>query len=95
MNLPLTNGWGEKHRFFVKWKYIEAKVPRDTLLCPLVNATIEHPSCVCPQIPFLFLVKTSKVKIVKVYVYIYIRVFDIYHQSLKKKKVKIFATGIM
>lgn len=26
MNLPLTNGWGEKHRLFVKWKYIEAKV---------------------------------------------------------------------
>ncbi|GKV05405.1 hypothetical protein SLEP1_g17422 [Rubroshorea leprosula] len=25
MNLPLSNGWGEKHRFFVKWKYIEAK----------------------------------------------------------------------
>lgn len=24
-NLPLTNGWGEKHRFYVKWKYIEAK----------------------------------------------------------------------
>lgn len=78
MNLPLTNGWGEKHRFFVKWKYIEAKVPRDTILCPLVNATIEHPSCVCPQIPFLFLVKTSKVKIVKVYVYIYIFVCLIY-----------------
>ncbi|XVF09392.1 hypothetical protein REPUB_Repub07fG0088800 [Reevesia pubescens] len=25
MNLPLSNGWGEKHRPFVKWKYIEAK----------------------------------------------------------------------
>ncbi|KAL1192188.1 hypothetical protein V5N11_008136 [Cardamine amara subsp. amara] len=25
MNLPLANGWGEKHRFFVKWKYVEAK----------------------------------------------------------------------
>ncbi|KAL0335852.1 UNVERIFIED_CONTAM: hypothetical protein Sradi_4797100 [Sesamum radiatum] len=25
MNLPLTNGWGEKHRLFLKWKYIEAK----------------------------------------------------------------------
>ncbi|CAL5442572.1 unnamed protein product [Camellia sinensis] len=25
MNLPLSNGWGEKHRLFVKWKYIEAK----------------------------------------------------------------------
>ncbi|XP_050255687.1 uncharacterized protein LOC126701558 isoform X2 [Quercus robur] len=25
MNVPLTNGWGEKHRLFVKWKYIEAK----------------------------------------------------------------------
>ncbi|PON57749.1 BRO1 domain containing protein [Parasponia andersonii] len=25
MNLPLSNGWGEKHRVFVKWKYIEAK----------------------------------------------------------------------
>ncbi|KAL6997294.1 hypothetical protein U1Q18_007420 [Sarracenia purpurea var. burkii] len=24
-NLPLSNGWGEKHRLFVKWKYIEAK----------------------------------------------------------------------
>lgn len=24
-NLPLANGWGEKHRFYVKWKYIEAK----------------------------------------------------------------------
>ncbi|KAM7471024.1 hypothetical protein LguiA_009207 [Lonicera macranthoides] len=25
MNLPLANGWGEKHQLFVKWKYIEAK----------------------------------------------------------------------
>ncbi|KZV32792.1 hypothetical protein F511_23704 [Dorcoceras hygrometricum] len=25
MNLPLTNGWGEKHSLFVKWKHIEAK----------------------------------------------------------------------
>ncbi|KAL0421681.1 UNVERIFIED_CONTAM: hypothetical protein Slati_3191000 [Sesamum latifolium] len=25
MNLPLTNGWGEKHRLFLKWKYMEAK----------------------------------------------------------------------
>ncbi|XP_024019552.1 uncharacterized protein LOC21397140 [Morus notabilis] len=25
MNLPLSKGWGEKHRLFVKWKYIEAK----------------------------------------------------------------------
>ncbi|RYQ91477.1 hypothetical protein Ahy_B09g097373 isoform D [Arachis hypogaea] len=25
-NLPLGNGWGEKHRHFVKWKYVEAKV---------------------------------------------------------------------
>ncbi|XP_048226650.1 uncharacterized protein LOC8262211 isoform X3 [Ricinus communis] len=25
MNLLLTNGWGEKHRLFVKWKYVEAK----------------------------------------------------------------------
>ncbi|XP_040995659.1 uncharacterized protein LOC121241870 isoform X2 [Juglans microcarpa x Juglans regia] len=25
MNLPLANGWGEKHRLFVKWKYVEAK----------------------------------------------------------------------
>ncbi|XP_015882897.1 uncharacterized protein LOC107418711 isoform X2 [Ziziphus jujuba] len=25
MNLPLTNGWGEKHRLFVKWKYVESK----------------------------------------------------------------------
>ncbi|WCJ34703.1 Endosomal targeting BRO1-like domain-containing protein [Euphorbia peplus] len=24
-NLPLGNGWGEKHRLFVKWKYVEAK----------------------------------------------------------------------
>lgn len=24
-NLALANGWGEKHRFYVKWKYIEAK----------------------------------------------------------------------
>ncbi|KAL1824803.1 hypothetical protein DCAR_0312907 [Daucus carota subsp. sativus] len=24
-NLPLTNGWGEKHKLFVKWKYIEAR----------------------------------------------------------------------
>ncbi|XP_011086936.1 uncharacterized protein LOC105168519 isoform X3 [Sesamum indicum] len=24
-NLPLTNGWGEKHRLFLNWKYIEAK----------------------------------------------------------------------
>lgn len=23
-NLPLSNGWGEKHRLFVKWKYLEA-----------------------------------------------------------------------
>jgi hypothetical protein len=26
MNLPLANGWGEKHRHLVKWKYVEAKV---------------------------------------------------------------------
>ncbi|CAN0902191.1 hypothetical protein LINGRAHAP2_LOCUS21844 [Linum grandiflorum] len=25
MNLPLSNGWGEKHRLFIKWKYVEAK----------------------------------------------------------------------
>ncbi|KAF1886270.1 hypothetical protein Lal_00045500 [Lupinus albus] len=25
MNLPLANGWGEKHHLFVKWKYVEAK----------------------------------------------------------------------
>ncbi|KAG6404269.1 hypothetical protein SASPL_136515 [Salvia splendens] len=25
MNLALANGWGEKHRLFVKWKYLEAK----------------------------------------------------------------------
>lgn len=25
MNLPLRNGWGEKHGLLVKWKYIEAK----------------------------------------------------------------------
>ncbi|OIW03562.1 hypothetical protein TanjilG_30982 [Lupinus angustifolius] len=25
MNLPLANGWGEKHILFVKWKYVEAK----------------------------------------------------------------------
>ncbi|XP_073147204.1 uncharacterized protein [Henckelia pumila] len=25
MNLPLANGWGEKHSLFVKWKHIEAK----------------------------------------------------------------------
>ncbi|KAI9175221.1 hypothetical protein LWI28_029171 [Acer negundo] len=25
MNLPLSNGWGEKHRLFVKWKYVESK----------------------------------------------------------------------
>ncbi|KAK9115487.1 hypothetical protein Sjap_014434 [Stephania japonica] len=24
-NLPLSNGWGEKHQFFVKWKHVEAK----------------------------------------------------------------------
>ncbi|KAI7750237.1 hypothetical protein M8C21_014672 [Ambrosia artemisiifolia] len=24
-NLPLANGWGEKHQLYVKWKYIEAK----------------------------------------------------------------------
>ncbi|XP_076905614.1 uncharacterized protein LOC143561406 [Bidens hawaiensis] len=24
-NLPLANGWGEKHRLYIKWKYIEAK----------------------------------------------------------------------
>lgn len=31
-NLALANGWGEKHRFYVKWKYIEAKVPFSSLL---------------------------------------------------------------
>ncbi|KAF9616604.1 hypothetical protein IFM89_030773 [Coptis chinensis] len=25
VNLPLANGWGEKHQFFVQWKHIEAK----------------------------------------------------------------------
>ncbi|GAB4850503.1 hypothetical protein Ancab_029809 [Ancistrocladus abbreviatus] len=25
MSLPLANGWGEKHRLVIKWKYVEAK----------------------------------------------------------------------
>ncbi|XP_057517225.1 uncharacterized protein LOC130798310 isoform X1 [Amaranthus tricolor] len=25
MNLPLSNGWGEKHQLFIKYKYVEAK----------------------------------------------------------------------
>ncbi|KAL5545241.1 hypothetical protein UlMin_009025, partial [Ulmus minor] len=25
MNLPLSNGWGEKHHLYVKWKYTEAR----------------------------------------------------------------------
>ncbi|XP_028768516.1 uncharacterized protein LOC114726117 [Neltuma alba] len=25
MNLPLANGWGQKHSLFVKWKYVESK----------------------------------------------------------------------
>ncbi|KAK6921335.1 hypothetical protein RJ641_015013 [Dillenia turbinata] len=25
VNLPLANGWGEKHLLYVKWKYVEAK----------------------------------------------------------------------
>ncbi|XP_030472422.1 uncharacterized protein LOC115690263 isoform X1 [Syzygium oleosum] len=25
VNLPLVNGWGEKHHQYVKWKYVEAK----------------------------------------------------------------------
>ncbi|GAB2247706.1 hypothetical protein Droror1_Dr00007588 [Drosera rotundifolia] len=25
MNVPLGNGWGEKHQLFIKWKYVEAK----------------------------------------------------------------------
>ncbi|CAN1266667.1 hypothetical protein LINPERPRIM_LOCUS12633 [Linum perenne] len=25
-NLPLSNGWGEKHRLYIKWKYVEARV---------------------------------------------------------------------
>ncbi|XP_077220758.1 uncharacterized protein LOC143854602 isoform X2 [Tasmannia lanceolata] len=25
IHLPLTNGWGEKHQLFVKWKHVEAK----------------------------------------------------------------------
>lgn len=25
VNLPLANGWGDKHRLFVRWKYAEAK----------------------------------------------------------------------
>ncbi|XP_010248841.1 PREDICTED: uncharacterized protein LOC104591623 isoform X1 [Nelumbo nucifera] len=25
INLPLTNGWGEKHKLYVKWKHVEAK----------------------------------------------------------------------
>lgn len=25
LSLPLTNGWGEKHGLFIKWKYVEAK----------------------------------------------------------------------
>ncbi|KAF5730398.1 hypothetical protein HS088_TW20G00771 [Tripterygium wilfordii] len=25
MNLRLANGWGEKHRLFIKWKFVEAK----------------------------------------------------------------------
>ncbi|CAL5445343.1 unnamed protein product [Camellia sinensis] len=38
MNLPLSNGWGEKHRLFVKWKYIEAKCQRHA---PYPSLTIE------------------------------------------------------
>ncbi|KAH8511612.1 hypothetical protein H0E87_008972 [Populus deltoides] len=26
MNLPLANGWGEKHRLLIEWKYVEAKI---------------------------------------------------------------------
>lgn len=25
-NFPLANEWGEKHKLFVTWKYIESKV---------------------------------------------------------------------
>ncbi|XWS63259.1 hypothetical protein CRYUN_Cryun06bG0079800 [Craigia yunnanensis] len=25
MDLPLANGWGEKHKFFIQWKHVEAK----------------------------------------------------------------------
>ncbi|XVE92948.1 hypothetical protein REPUB_Repub01dG0148000 [Reevesia pubescens] len=25
MDLPLANGWGEKHKLFIKWKHVEAK----------------------------------------------------------------------
>lgn len=39
MNLPLLNGWGEKHRLFVKWKYVEAKV-RCNFLCVFAFALI-------------------------------------------------------
>uniref|UniRef100_A0ACD5ZBK3 Uncharacterized protein n=2 Tax=Avena sativa TaxID=4498 RepID=A0ACD5ZBK3_AVESA len=31
-DLPLLDGWGEKHRLFVKWKHIEAKARRGVLL---------------------------------------------------------------
>lgn len=44
MNLPLANGWGEKHRLFVKWKYIEAKVSTCDIssynLCPVPSVPV-------------------------------------------------------
>jgi len=42
MNLPLTNGWGEKHCLFVKWKYVEAKVrPFPPAICILILLWME------------------------------------------------------
>lgn len=42
MNLPLTNGWGEKHCLFVKWKYVEAKVcPSPSAICILIISRME------------------------------------------------------
>ncbi|MBA0856255.1 hypothetical protein Goshw_025596 [Gossypium schwendimanii] len=42
MNLPLSNGWGEKHRLFIKWKYIEAK---GVWAMPPATAFLRESSC--------------------------------------------------
>lgn len=31
--LPVSDGWGKKHRLFIKWKYVEAKVYSLPLSC--------------------------------------------------------------
>lgn len=54
MDLPLANRWGEKHKLFIDWKYIEAKVYISFPTSISVSAS-SIPFC---NIGYIFLVHT-------------------------------------